>query len=504
MSLSKSEKQKKVFLSLLLYSFFLLLFISMDSYLQDMIRKCDSTYFYMCGKAWMNGMIPYQDFSDSKGPLLWLLYGIGYLLSPRSMVGVFWVSSIWYGVVFFIVYKSSRIFLDTRLSVMVAVLMSISFFLSAVHKEVRAEDFCQLFIVWSIYEGISLICENINVKKAFFCLGICFAGTLLIKFTIAAMIGSVALYVFVYSIKRKESLWQMCLYFLLGFIVLTLPFVVYFLSVGALQTFIDEYFLKTFLTTYNVPGLTYGDKLINAMVSPNKLLMVVPAVVGLVFFFLQEKKAGTFFLFVFICFFIIANMGNNMAPTYYQVLSVFWMPGLLYLLNKYGHSKYVIYAKRNLPLFACLIGLLVVGMSYSTHFRREQSFLVDSECRQNFHRVTFVMKQVDNPRILYYGTPNTGYDVPVGGLPACRYWAAQIGATDDMKNNQQIALETQAADFVLINRNDKETAAILRKLGYTDYSRLNPSDYQAMFSKRKLTSPTANYHYSSLDVLERK
>ena len=29
----------------------------------------------------MNGMVPYVDFTDSKGPSLWLIYGIGYLLS---------------------------------------------------------------------------------------------------------------------------------------------------------------------------------------------------------------------------------------------------------------------------------------------------------------------------------------------------------------------------------------------------------------------------------------
>ena len=33
----------------------------------------------------MNGLTPYVDFTDSKGPLLWLIYGIGYLRAPATM-----------------------------------------------------------------------------------------------------------------------------------------------------------------------------------------------------------------------------------------------------------------------------------------------------------------------------------------------------------------------------------------------------------------------------------
>ena len=43
---------------------------------------------------------PYLDFADSKGLLLWLIYGIGYLISPTSYIGVFWLSIIAYTITF--------------------------------------------------------------------------------------------------------------------------------------------------------------------------------------------------------------------------------------------------------------------------------------------------------------------------------------------------------------------------------------------------------------------
>lgn len=73
-------------------SFCVLFFLSPDSYTHDLYDRIDTGWFFTCGKAWMNGMIPYVDFADSKGPLLWLIFGIGYLLSPNNYLGMFWIS----------------------------------------------------------------------------------------------------------------------------------------------------------------------------------------------------------------------------------------------------------------------------------------------------------------------------------------------------------------------------------------------------------------------------
>ena len=73
-----SRLEYRIYLSLLLYSFLILFIVSPDSYTHDLYSRCDSAWFFMCGKAWMNGLVPYVDFADSKGPLLWLIYGVGY------------------------------------------------------------------------------------------------------------------------------------------------------------------------------------------------------------------------------------------------------------------------------------------------------------------------------------------------------------------------------------------------------------------------------------------
>ena len=89
-----------------------LLLTSWDSYLYDLWQHRDVIWFYSCGKAWMNGLTPYVDFADSKGPLLWLIYGVGYLLSPRSYTGVYVVSIFAYAGIFYYNYKTALLLRD--------------------------------------------------------------------------------------------------------------------------------------------------------------------------------------------------------------------------------------------------------------------------------------------------------------------------------------------------------------------------------------------------------
>ena len=142
----------------LLLSFGVLFYSSPDSYTHDLYQRTDSANFFTSGKSLMSGLIPYVDFADSKGPLLWLIYGIGYLLSPHTYVGVFWFSVIMYTFVLYFVFKTAQIFLnDQKKSLFVVVLMLSCFFTPWFHYEVRSEDWQQFFISLAFYRICSFL-----------------------------------------------------------------------------------------------------------------------------------------------------------------------------------------------------------------------------------------------------------------------------------------------------------------------------------------------------------
>ena len=65
-SFSKTISNGKVLLMLLVWSFLVLLILSPDSPLFNTCHHIDSAWFFMEGKALMNGLRPYVDFSDCK------------------------------------------------------------------------------------------------------------------------------------------------------------------------------------------------------------------------------------------------------------------------------------------------------------------------------------------------------------------------------------------------------------------------------------------------------
>jgi hypothetical protein len=244
---------KKPIFFLLSFVFVVLFMVSPDSYTHDLLDRTDSAIFFTSGKAWMNGMIPYTDFSDSKGPLLWLIYGIGYLLSPYNYIGIFWMSFLIYSIVYYLVYQISYFFLGNKhLAVICPLIMTLSFFNPWYHYEIRAEDWCQPFIAWSLYESCRMIYKDslnkTTVLRTFYALGISIAGTLMIKYSVSVMMGGLVSYCFYFTMTKSEYRTYSISMFVAGVSTILLPFLLYFVLQGNLNDFINEYFINTFLT----------------------------------------------------------------------------------------------------------------------------------------------------------------------------------------------------------------------------------------------------------------
>ena len=241
--LCKSEV--KVYIFFFLFSIFALFFYSQDSYLYDLYNRTDSAWFVMCGKAWMNGMVPYVDFADSKGPLLWLIYGLGYLISPRDYTGVYWITCLWYSFIYYYTYKTADIFLKNRLkSVLCAVLMTVALFNPLFHVETRAEDFCLLFVTLSLYRTCLLLYSDKvtdqMINRTFLLIGVSFSCLFLIKFNIAAIQSILLITSCYYLYRSKQSFIKPLVNYMFGVLLVLVPFLFYFIVEGNFGAFIQE------------------------------------------------------------------------------------------------------------------------------------------------------------------------------------------------------------------------------------------------------------------------
>ena len=111
--LSNYLDNKKVILAILLIvSILTLLICSKNSPLCPYNDWVDGNAFFTMGKGMFNGKVPYKDLFEQKGLLLYLIYGIGYLISHDTFLGVYLLEVISYTIFGYFLFKIARTYLN--------------------------------------------------------------------------------------------------------------------------------------------------------------------------------------------------------------------------------------------------------------------------------------------------------------------------------------------------------------------------------------------------------
>ena len=403
----------------------IMMLLSRDSYLYLLGPRCDSAWFFMCGKAWMNGMVPYVDFADSKGPLLWLIYGVGYLLSHYDYHGVFWVSVVVYSFTFYFLFKTARLFVAQRSQALLAVLLtSVAIFNPITHDETRAEDFGTFFAALSLWQ----LCRILYVEHterderiAFFAFGISLAGTLLIKYNITAMcciFPAIGLY---YLLREHHPVWRPLLACAAGFAAIALPFLIYFLIQGNFSAFIQEYFINTLQTIGNKDNspilIRLKNDVIYSLLIP-RIVTFVPLAFLFVLFFSRKCKL----FIVALSFFVIICIASRGYYYYYQLCPLFVIYGCCVISRRIANRK----------LCTTIIALVCAYYAVMVYYEsRHLWWGGNKEMERHINEVERLISKIENPRILNLSVER-GYGIKSNSLPATRYWAIQTGATREM------------------------------------------------------------------------
>ena len=79
-------RNKKIIIYCFIVSLLVLLLASKSSPLYPFNDWCDANAFFTMGKGLFNGKIIFKDLFEQKGPFLYLIYGIGYLIMYGSQV----------------------------------------------------------------------------------------------------------------------------------------------------------------------------------------------------------------------------------------------------------------------------------------------------------------------------------------------------------------------------------------------------------------------------------
>ena len=312
-----------VYLLIALIAFTFILFFSATTSIKYNQVGADSAVFRMMGYVITEGKVPYVDYFDHKGPILYFINALGELISPRwglfmlQVISCFFVMLLW--------FKTARLFLRPSCSFL-ALLLSVAMWSGIYEYGNLTEEYSLLPSSLSIYLALSyLIKEKTSAHPYWLSLvyGLCFGVMFYIRPNDAVMqCGGVMTGIFLYLVfiqKLYKNAILNALTFLSGFIIISLPIIAYFYYHNA----IDEFFFG--LIGFN---LKYSGGIINNILTYRfTIALVALCAITIILAYSSNQKKVLWILYP-ITILIILFFGRNGFPHYYMAL----MPAFFLLL----------------------------------------------------------------------------------------------------------------------------------------------------------------------------
>jgi hypothetical protein len=338
---------------------FIALFVCMLSPLHPLsgdVPNTDSSVFLTIAQGILHGKLPYVDFFDHKGPLLYFIDALG--LAIGGFDGVWLLEFLFMIVSVFFAYKTARFFggkLSAFLGTAFTFVVATEFF----QEGNLSEEYGMPFIFISLYIFTKYYFTRIEFSTIHVAvLGACLVCTLLLKPTLFAVWVAFCAVIFFRKISQQEYkiLFRHILFFFIGLFIVLIPVLLYLKSTGSYDAFIQQYWF--FNITYSSAiagegGLYYLLKVffLNFNWAFNK--SILPAVIGLIWLFkkpynIQYDFYIAYILSIFFSCYLVAHGYNylhycmSLVPLFVPVLTFClvwffkWFPSAKHSCVKYG------------------------------------------------------------------------------------------------------------------------------------------------------------------------
>lgn len=456
------KERKQSILAALVISFCFLFICSRSSFLYVFNNWDDANSYFTMGKMMMNGGVIYRDLFDQKGPLLYFIYGIAYLISNTTFSGVFLMEIVSMTVFLLAVYRIFRLYLRHVVSLGLLPFVAFSITVSkSFYWGGCAEEFCLPFLAWGLFFSAKYWKEEYPSppkKKMVVLCGFLAGCIMLIKFNVLglyfAWMGMIALL----NLTRtnwKESL-KSCLLFLVGMGLPLIPWLIYFGIHNALD---DWYFAYIYCNVFLYSDLYYESIDVGQKIYDLAKIMYWLVIDNCIYFI------PIIFGFGAVLF--------SRKMRWYEKINVYALFGFLFLGIYVGGTS-LFYYSLPLSLFS-VIGYLVVGMAAEKLADRWRKILIPGSAavcagllilawnlsmntgyadqkEEGFYLYTFrdIVLEEESPTLLNISCLDAGLFTLADIMPNCRYFQSNaVHGFDEVKEEQLRYIKEGQTDFVL-------------------------------------------------------
>lgn len=204
-------------------------------------QMVDAGIFLTIGKYWTEGLVPYINLWDCKGPFQFLINYLGFILTG-TRTGVYMMEIMANSFSLYISYFIFRTELSSTRSALYVLLVLLSG--AAIWSDGSfVEEYCLPFLMLSFYLAYLWVKKSRDHRDCHhpplyaFVYGVTFGICLFSRLTNALGLSGLILFVTITLIvqKKYKDLSLNIIFFLIGFCVISLPFIVYFYYKNALS-----------------------------------------------------------------------------------------------------------------------------------------------------------------------------------------------------------------------------------------------------------------------------
>jgi hypothetical protein len=402
----------------------------------------DANCFFTLGRGITHGLVPYRDLYEQKGPLLYFIYALAALISDKSFTGAWLIECIAASLFAVFSWKTVKLFVDPpKFTIaLMPLLLGITYTLKMFNYGGNAEELCFPLLTVAFYFGLRSIINGDGIpskREAIFC-GLITAALFWIKYTFIGFMGGFCFYIIVITVKRKDfaKLWSMIWRFILGFVILTVPVLLYFAATGSLKYLWEAYFYN--VVAYHTPvsdisGPAYMPVIkyiynplrgifLTARKYPVFGIMMMLSLIALFFTDKKIHKKVSFFFVITYVFTIGIVFMRPLVVYYYAYITAYcfclalipMVKGLEKLSKAFKESPVFMKSLVCLLLTACYVVALLQNKNMYLIFK-EKDYLAQ-------YRFAEVINQTPDAKILTYDIMDSGFYTAAGLLPQNRYY----------------------------------------------------------------------------------
>lgn len=397
----------------------------------------DSNAFFTMGKGMVNGKVLYRDLFEQKGPLLYFIHAISYLISNKTFLGVYIAEVVSFSIFLFYCYKIISLYLQRKYSfislpLIAAIVLNL---LSFCHGD-SAEEFCIPLLTISLYYLINYfknIYPNPINYKYLFLNGIVAGCVLWIKYSMLGFWFGWMMMIFISIILTKQYIRSLvsCIAFLFGMFTATIPWLIYFGVNNAIFSWFYAYVfvnIKYYSSNVSViERLRYVLFNLNLNIERDPLFSYI-SIIGLVVFVISTKYIknyiGKISLLVCVSLLALGVYGGGTGFDYYfLIFSPFIVLGVTVILSLISWKFNNLISNRAAVVIgiACLIVLLPVTL----HHNRNTYMMKINKQDLVQYKFAEIINKTQNATLLNYEFLDMGFYTTTGIVPNEKFFEVQ-------------------------------------------------------------------------------